>query len=206
VASFGSIPIQSEHMLLLHEITEIHHSPGAVFRVPTETHGDVYMCVTRSNYQNGDRAVVEVDAARFLDLWRKPHSSHLDVAIGNPSTWPSDRKFEDANDGFSRGETNPVPLAELDCRMALDESPVFERRLLLFKKQVGVNRVETECIGITNGVTRLIWLLTAGAKSFPVECRTKNAALLQRLAGRPDNDFVTVDALVPEKQWIDSGG
>jgi hypothetical protein len=41
----------------------------AIFRVPTAGRGDVFMCVTTPGAEMG---VVEVDAARFLELCRRP--------------------------------------------------------------------------------------------------------------------------------------
>jgi hypothetical protein len=48
-----------------------------VFKIPTRL-GDVFMKVARAE----TLAAVEVDAARFLDFWRGPESSHGDVANG----------------------------------------------------------------------------------------------------------------------------
>lgn len=48
---------------------------AALFRVRTAV-ADVYMSVSRSNYGNEERAVVEVDCTRLLKLWRDgPRSS-----------------------------------------------------------------------------------------------------------------------------------
>lgn len=186
-------------MQLLQGIQTVHYSHGAVFKVPTAHRGDVFMCATRTNYRNDDRAVVIVDSERFLNLWRQPGSSHLDIAAGDPTTWPSDYKFSDAEDGFQGGEQNPVPLATLNCYRMVEKYPVFERRLFLFKRQVGMREQEELSLHFTNGITRTIWLLTAGAKSFPVECRTESAPLLQELAGATDSEFLTIEQLIPER-------
>ena len=46
-------------------------------------------------------------------------------------------------------------------------------------------------LAFTNGITHTIWLLTAGAKAFPVECDLKSAALLQALAGFDGDHYKT---------------
>jgi hypothetical protein len=186
-------------MHLLQGIQKIHYSHGAVFKIPTEHRGDVFMCATRTNYRNDKRAVVIVDSERFLHLWRQPGSSHTDVATGNPTTWPSDYKFSDAEDGFQPGEQNPVPLATVECLSMIERFPIFERRLFFLKRCVGVREQEELSLHFTNGVTRTIWLLTSGAKSFPIECSIESAPLLQRLAGVTDSQFSTIEQLIPER-------
>jgi hypothetical protein len=186
-------------MQLLQGIQTVHYSHGAVFKIPTAHRGDVFMCATRTNYRNEERAVVIVDSERFLNLWRQPSSSHLDIAVGDPTTWPSDYKFSDAEDGFQGGEKNPVPLATLDCRRTTERYPVFERHLFFFKRQVGTQVQEELSLHFTNGITRTIWLLTAGAKSFPVECSAESAPLLQELAGVVNSQFLTIAQLIPER-------
>ena len=89
---------------------------AALFRVRTSV-ADVYMSVTRSNYGNEERAVVEVDRARFFTLWRdEPGGAHAGLANGNPQTWMTDPRFELATEGFSFGAHDPVPIAEVRCR------------------------------------------------------------------------------------------
>lgn len=186
-------------MQLLQGIQTVHYSHGAVFKIPTADRGDVFMCATRTNYHNDERAVVIVDSERFLKLWRQPGSSHLDIATGDPTTWPSDYKFSDAEDGFLGGEQNPVPLARLDCRRTTESYPVHERHLFFFKRLIGIREEEELSLHFTNGITRTIWLLTAGAKSFPVECSTESAPLLQELAGTADSQFLSIEQLIPER-------
>ncbi|CAN7551558.1 plasmid fertility inhibition factor family protein [Duganella sp. LjRoot269] len=186
-------------MQLLQGIQKVHYSHGAVFKIPTAHRDQVFMCATRTNYRNDMRAVVIVDSERFLNLWRQPNSSHLDIAVGDPSTWPSDYKFSDAEDGFQRGELNPVPLATVDCRRTIETYPVFERWLLFFKRYVGTREQEELSLHFTNGITRTIWLLTAGAKSFPVECSIQSAPLLHQLAGTIGSQFLTIEQLIPER-------
>lgn len=74
----------------------------------------VYMAAHRTNYLNEERAIVIVDREKFLDLWKAtdhegPHP------FGNPESWRKDYKFHDAEDGFSHGSKNPVPLSNSMC-------------------------------------------------------------------------------------------
>ncbi|WP_141710852.1 plasmid fertility inhibition factor family protein [Paraburkholderia nodosa] len=148
---------------------------AALFRVRTSV-TDVYMSVSRSNYGNDERAVVEVDCARFLRLWRAdPRSEHAGLADGNPQIWRADPRFELAAEGFSFGEEDPVPLAEVSCPAS----------------------AAVPYVAFTDGVMRTLWLAAYSAKSFPVECGVKDAEALQRLAGTPGSRWFSVAELVP---------
>lgn len=188
-------------MQTLYKVTQLFGNQIAIFRVPTTLRGDAYLSVSRSNYQNDVRSVVEVDAARFLDLWRQPYSSHEDVAQGSPDTWPQDYKFHHAEEGFAEGESNPVPLAEISCFQQVIEQPVWQRHFWLFRKLLRVDTIRFPTLSFTNGVTRTIWLLTAGATVFPVEVQQRDAALLQEMAGVAGGSVKTVEQLVPPFDW-----
>lgn len=177
----------------------IYFTECAVFRIPTGKRGDVYMRAERPNYNADKHAVVEVDAERFLALWRQPHSSHEDVAHGTPETWPSDRKYKDAEGGFAHGAENPVPLAEVSCGYDTSEIVEVRRRFFLFKQEVVIAASGLPWLGFTNGVTRTIWLLTQGATVFPVDCSVDDAGELQNLAGLPGGRPVLLSDLIPER-------
>jgi hypothetical protein len=155
------------------------HGRNALFRVPTRA-GDVYMCVSRSNFWNEKRAVVEVDRARFFELWqREPDGIHATYANGSPRTWMEDPKFELAAEGFSFGQSDPVPLAEVNCLPC----------------NTAGNK--DSYIALCDGVARTIWLATYAADYFPVECSAESAATLHRLAGVPGSHWRTVEDLIP---------
>ncbi len=167
-----------------------------VFRVSTRERGNVFMRVDRTGSESSPRAVVEIDAAKFLALWRAhPSSPHREVSSGNPSTWVQDYKFHDAEDGFRDGESNPVPLADVGCHIDRAQRAVYERRLKFFKRLVGYETVETPCAGFTDGVTRTIWLMAYGATHFPVSCEAADAPLLQKMAGLPGGRVKLVSEL-----------
>jgi hypothetical protein len=143
-------------------------------------------------------SVVEVDSAYFLELWRNDNDeAHLDVSQGSPETWVKDRKFHYAADGFACGESNPVPLAYVTCEVRNEVKHIWQRRFLFFREYMGQQVTKRiPYVGFTNGITRTIWLLTYGAKYFPVMCRTDNADLLQLLAGLPDGKPRTIKKLL----------
>lgn len=152
----------------------------AVFGVET-TVGIQYMKLRRDGADA--YAVVDVDAQRFLALWRAhPESYTYDVACGNPATWPTDAKWSNAVEAFRPGQANPVPLAYVWL------SPAFERvRAPWWPPHFGRGTVVRDLgrmgAGFTDGVTRTIWLLTHGATSFPVLIHTESAHELHKLAG-----------------------
>ncbi|MCG5076359.1 plasmid fertility inhibition factor family protein [Paraburkholderia tagetis] len=168
-----------------------------VFRIKTAT-GPVYMRTARTNFLNEERAVVEVDTHRFIELWkREPYSSPRSEAHGTPVSWKADRKFADAVKGFGHGDSNPVPLANISCLMANEKVPVIEKRWGLFKKSVGYAEHTFPYVAFTDGITRTIWLAAHGAPCFPVECHVRDAELLQKEAGTEGSKWMTVDNLIP---------
>jgi hypothetical protein len=152
----------------------------AVFGVGT-TAGVQYMKLRRD--ESDAFAVVDVDAQRFLALWRAhPESYTYDVACGTPATWPNDPKWGNAVDAFSLGRSDPVPLAKVWL------SAAFERvRAPWWPPYWGRGTVVRDLgrmgAGFIDGVTRTIWLLTHGATSFPVLIRAEIADELHRLVG-----------------------
>lgn len=184
-------------MHLLKGVQQVHYGHGVLFQVPTQN-GDVFMCATRSDYNSEQRAIVVVDAERFLQLWRRPGGSHDDIAHQDPATWPSDYKYDRAITGFSRGETDPVPLALVHCYEEAESFGIYRRRFYFFRQVVRTATRMRTTLSFTNGITRTIWLLTEGAKEFPVECDIKSAALLEALAGVPGCRYQTFEELIPE--------
>lgn len=187
--------------------TVLHGLPCAVFRVSLADGRQAFMRVDRSNYNNDERAVVEVDASRFLRLWQAPGSSHRDVAMGIID-WHRDRKMHWAEDAFADGKTNPVPLANASCETY---SPQRGRSWLSAARDVFFRRRDITpwpTVTFGDGVTRTAWLIGNGAKIFPVEVSRLGAPLLQERAGLPGNPFQSVDALVPQhtyNTWIAHG-
>jgi hypothetical protein len=159
----------------LHAKRFIHAIATAIFAVPTWERGVVYMRAQRSNYDNDARAVVVVDAARFLAAWRAGSDQEAQRSIDG---WRSDSKLPWAEMGFSSGVGNPVPLAT-----------------------VSVGRLERSsiaCVSVPNGITRTYWLFAMGAAAFPVEYRTADAAELHAIAGADGHTPIIVAELLAE--------
>lgn len=172
----------------------------AIYRVETGLQGPVFMRVDRSNYMNDKRAVVIVDAARFLKAWRagagRAWLGYLHAAIDpvrrrwfdgpgrdqwlpylSLAAWRSDYKFHHAQEGFSQCAASPVPLARVGIGFAPDS------------------------VGFSNGITRTLWLLANGAIAFPVECSAESADRLQRSAGAHWAHWLTVEELTGDYSW-----
>jgi len=52
-----------------------------------------------------------------MQLWRRPGSSHPEVAQQSAATWPVDRKFRGPDKHFAEDRANPVPLAIVICEL-----------------------------------------------------------------------------------------
>jgi hypothetical protein len=164
----------------LKKLDFVHGVETAVYEVKLPRGGSVFMSVERTNYMNDQRTVVIVDAERFLEVWRTsakiyPYTTEQ-IALQSPAEWKTDYKYNHAVDGFSRGESNPVPLAKL-----------------WVTPDQGAGKPQQ--IGFTNGITRTIWLLANGAKSFPIECNTESAAMLHALAGSGKEPITVTELL-----------
>ncbi|NHZ99111.1 hypothetical protein [Massilia sp. CCM 8734] len=155
---------------------------AATFKVLLEDGRAVHM---RAALPHGDDcyAVVMVDSDRFLELWRQPLSSHREVALNTPATWPNDYKYAHAVDGFSHGFENPVPLAEVSCWRSTGDVVEYRTYFHFFQRKVVIGRAGEPCLSFVNGITRTIYLLANGVRSFPVLCERQAADLLVELAG-----------------------
>ncbi len=135
-----------------------------IFSVPLGDGEVVYMKTDLTSFYG----IVIVDAQEFLRLWRaEPNSIHFDQSHGNVETWKADKKYKYADGGFASGSLNPVPLAEVGFWPTVP------------------------CISFVDGVTRTIWLLSKGCKSFPVHCAINEAASLFREVGAPGTELIT---------------
>lgn len=100
--------------------------PRAVFHIPLPRRSPVFISVPPCEDRDTSRSIVVVNAQAFLKAWRvDPNNLHADLACGDPSAWPKDRKFDDAADGFRHGIENPVPVAEVSSCELLAESSCF---------------------------------------------------------------------------------
>ncbi len=155
-----------------------------VFEVPLMDGRVIYMSPRKTAALNEKRCVVIVDAKKFLDLWRiEPNSGHYEIANGNPETWRNDKKYPNAELGFSQGRNNPVPLAEV-----------------AFFKAGSINLCQNH-VRFTDGVTRTIWLLANGCQEFPVECLLSgDAEGLYEAAGAVGTSLKTIVEIIEESR------
>ncbi|OCJ32637.1 hypothetical protein [Serratia sp. 14-2641] len=123
--------------------------------------------------------IVIADRHRLLSAWRNnPNSIVPELSRGDESAWRRDRKFHEAEKGFSHGAGNPVPLADPHCRFILERG------------------LPVPALSFTNGITRTIWLLANGAERLPVHTYNhRDAQLLQRGIGHRSTSPVAVQTL-----------
>lgn len=137
----------------------------------------VYMEVRKTNYLNDKRFVVIVDSVKFLELWRnEPYPQDRKLNFGDETIWKNDRKFKDAENGFSFGIGYPVPLANIVCYNNEKNNQPY--------------------IAINDGITRTIWLLANKAKSFPIECHSIEEAKLVASFASINNEINSVAELL----------
>ena len=153
-------------------IKDYNGNPFVVFELSLANKKKVFMHVEKTNYYNNERGIVIIDANRFLKLWKnEPNSSHYKQSHGNPKTWINDRKYKKAEEGFSYGFNNPVPLANIYYGFYKKNTTSY--KFPFFRKNECIEQIPY--VGFSNGVTRTIWLLANGCKIFPVECGMPNA-------------------------------
>ena len=169
-----------------------------VFEVPLASNTNVYMRIDHRGALEHERSVVIVDALRFLALWKlEPYNFNSELSRGNPDTWKSDRKFSHAEQGFSKGVTDPVPLANVVCNPHIEHDAMYEKKYIFVKKLVGYKEREFDYVDFNNGITRTIWLLTHGAPYFPVECHnTDGTERLYQNCGVQGSEIYTVHQLI----------
>lgn len=102
--------------------------------------------------------LVHVDALRFYQYWLNSSIAHVDkhrsINCLVKKLMHTDYKYHRAVIGFSKGSSNPVPVAQVSAE----------------------NKNGTPYLGFVNGVTRSFWLLANEAKSFPVEVHYERSA------------------------------
>lgn len=129
-----------------------------VWDIPLVNGEHGFMCADRTNYLNDERFVVLVDCIKFYQFWRQSRQSHCPEYS---NMW-RDRKYADAEEGFSASLRSPAPLAEVSAYPRDGQPGVY----------------------FTNGITRTIWLIANGAKAFPVGIHgADEATFLSQYAG-----------------------
>jgi Plasmid Fertility inhibition factor len=174
-----------------------------IFSVPLADKKPVFMCNYTTPYENENRAVVIVDAKKFLVLWREtPGGLQRNIAHGNPEIWRHDERFIDATDGFSYGFKNPVPLAWVSY--VDGEFTSVSYKFWRFGKQIQTHH--KRYVAFINGIARTIWLLSHGCEAFPVECKKPVAVKFHAAAGIAGTRVFTMRDVVedPERVYLSS--
>lgn len=146
---------------------------NALFKVATARAGDVYMTLRDCSGDGEEHSIVFIDSDKFIELWRnEPYSLEHALSHGNETIWRNDYKFNRAQQGFSIGSKNPVPVANVVCYQTKSHHITYERKMLMFKKIKEVKEITFPYMAIDDGVTRTIWLLANGASRIPIQVPT----------------------------------
>lgn len=95
-----------------------------------------------------ERQLVFMEVDTFKKYWGRNHYDEYSKYVNaSEHELRKDYKFKYAEEGFSRGDKDPVPVAEIAL----------------------LNHTTPSCIGIQNGITRTIWLIANGYKIIPFE-------------------------------------
>lgn len=155
----------------------------ALFKVTTGQ-GEVFMSVSRTEFGNDERAVVEVRRDTLFGLWRNdlPDAMRAFPARGRDDAMFNE-KIELAEEGFRLGISDPVPLVEVRCGVR--------------PRLVAAHATARPYISVIDGVARALWLASHGTPCFPVECAVSDAPLLARLAGTRRSRWMRVSEILP---------
>ncbi|WP_143752035.1 hypothetical protein [Burkholderia sp. SRS-W-2-2016] len=163
----------------------------ALFKVATDR-GDVLLSVDSTKRGHEERAIVEVRRDAVLGLWRNWTAAEDtgDVTLHAMPARIANRPALSGGDLLS-DQTAPLPLAEVRCRVR----PRSIARSINASSFVGTT---TEpYVSVADGIDRMLWLTSHGARCFPVECLVAEAPLLLRLAGTPRSRWWRVSELMP---------
>ncbi|MEX3859812.1 MULTISPECIES: plasmid fertility inhibition factor family protein [Paraburkholderia] len=165
-------------------------SKAALFKVATDR-GHIIMSVDSDQDKNEERAIVEVRRDALLGLWRNWTTTENELVCSSraPST-PLRRKLAFADEAFMLGRIAPIPLAEVRCRVR-PQSIARSTNASSF-----VQTTTQPYVCVADGIDRMLWLTSTGARCFPVVCLVPEAPLLSRLAGTPRSQWVRVSELL----------
>ncbi len=147
-----------------------------VYEIKLPNKNSVYMKIVSASDNNNTYPVI-INSEKFLKYWKNvPNGFHEDFALshGNKKSWQSDYKYHDAEDGFTGGISNPVPIPKIQY----------------------LDNITPNCITVSN-CTRTIWLLANDADSFPVECEGyDNAKNVYDFIGEKEFELKTLAELL----------
>ncbi|MBQ4132747.1 MAG: hypothetical protein IJD04_03305 [Desulfovibrionaceae bacterium] len=111
----------------------------------------VTMYCSEYTLPDSDDYPVLVYSDAFVKIWDAEQYNYAP-----PEKWIHDKKFPDADNAFKNSECWPVRLAEI----GMVYHPISGK------------------LRLVNGVTRTLWLLTHGAKYFPILCPKRDISNL----------------------------
>lgn len=104
-----------------------HGERSCLFEITLATGRTIWMSQKLS--ERSDYWLVLVEKRPFLQAWARANE-HRHLTVGDETIWRQDRKFSEAEDGFSHGRENPVPLAECGgdylIKAGLPRTPVVD--------------------------------------------------------------------------------
>lgn len=130
----------------LKNIDLILHDNTIIIKLTNEENKAVFMKYPYSFKKSSQFTFIEVDTLK--EYWGRNHyNEHSKYAKASEFELRQDYKFSYAEEGFSYGYKDPVPVAEIAL----------------------LNYTTPPCIGFQNGITRTIWLMANGYKIIPFE-------------------------------------
>jgi hypothetical protein len=150
-------------------VKRIYNNWSFVYRVYIEKNNCVYMRVDETPYYNNERYVVIVHAIDFYKKWKRMEHEEINHNIYIKITEHETEKYKDAENGFSKGIDDPVPLATVE----------YDNN-----------------IGFINGITRTEWLLNNGAICFPLECSKRSAINFYNNLSYKNMEILNVEELM----------
>lgn len=148
--------LKTYQVATLSDLVSVNHKQ-AVWRIILSQTDARYMAINFGCIDN-EFYVVHVDAKWFYYYWLKSSLARMQLQRFTGclliEDMPNDYKFNKAVGGFEHRISSPVPLAHVFADID----------------------IKGQYIGFVNGITRTMWLLVNGAKSFPIQVHGKDPA------------------------------
>lgn len=154
-----------------------------IYDVSLPNRKNVHMTLNKM-FSDDERFILFVDAKKFAALWASdPRESDVSRLVrAGVEAWKKDYKYEDAEMGFSKGTSDPVPVVCVHRVVFKAPELTFWQRLFNVPKEE-----DSEFVTLNDGVTRTIWLLANDAPMIPIECDHGVASRLWDLIGYPEH-------------------
>lgn len=171
--------------------------PALLFRLPSTSAGEIVLRLAgQAPSQDAARAVVFVEASRFMTLWQQePGFQYRQFLEEPPFTWLADPKLTEAAAQCRDSARMPIPLPQVQCLRHMAERVQDVRRLR--RRPQDLQGAQTYWFAVVDkGAHHLIWMLAQGVPVFPVECDVTQAFRLHQAAGLPGTEPSTMPELM----------